>query len=86
MIVLVVAVVAAAAATGHMLELALMAGEPLWRPRAFPITVDGLALAALRRGEQGRRWLTLALAASVAANVLAQFPEHAAAANPVASA
>jgi hypothetical protein len=36
-----------------------MAGEPLWLARAFPVTVDGLVLAALRRGPQGRWWLRL---------------------------
>lgn len=84
--VLVVAVVAAAASYGHMLEVASMAGEPLWLARAFPITVDGLAVAALRRGDEGRRWLALALVVSVAGNVLAQFPEAAATAGPVVSA
>jgi hypothetical protein len=84
--VLVVAIVAAAASYGHMLEVASMAGEPLWLARAFPITVDGLALAALRRGDEGRRWLALALVVSVAGNVLAQFPEAAATAGPVVSA
>jgi hypothetical protein len=84
--VLVVALVAAAASYGHMLEVASMAGEPLWLARAFPITVDGLAVAALRRGDEGRRWLALALVVSVAGNVLAQFPEAAATAGPVVSA
>ena len=74
-ITLVVAVVAAAASYGHMLHVAHMAGESLWIARAWPITVDGLAIAALRRGEQGRRWLLLALAVSVASNVLAGYPE-----------
>lgn len=73
-VVLVVALVAAAASYGHMLHVELLAGEPLWLARAFPLTVDGLALAALRRGDAGRRWLALALAVSVAANVGAQFP------------
>jgi hypothetical protein len=86
LIVLAVALVAAAASYGHMLEVALLAGEPLWLARAFPITVDGLALAALRRSEAGRRWLALALAVSVAANVGAQFPAQAEAAGPLVSA
>ena len=85
-VVLVVALVAAAASYGHMLHVAVLAGEPLWLARAFFLTVDGLALAALRRGDAGRRWLALALAVSVAANVGAQFPEHAAAAGPLVSA
>lgn len=84
--VLLVALVAAAASYGHMLEVALLGGEPLWLARAFPITVDGLALAALRRGEEGRGWLALALVVSVAGNVLSQFPEAAATAGPIVSA
>jgi hypothetical protein len=84
--VLVVALVAAAASYGHMLEVAQMAGEPVWLARAFPITVDGLALAALRRGTSGRWWLVFALAVSVAGNVLAQFPDAAATAGPAVSA
>jgi hypothetical protein len=83
---LLVATVAAAASYGHMLEVALSAGEPLWIARAFPITVDGLVVAALRRGEAGRQWLALAVAISVAANVLAQFPEHAETIGPAVSA
>jgi hypothetical protein len=58
----------------------------MWIARAFPVTVDGLVLAALRRGEDGRGWLALGAAVSVAANVLAQFPELAATAGPVVSA
>lgn len=83
---LVVALVAAAASYGHLYHVALLAGEPLWIARAFPITVDGLALAALRRGDAGRAWLAFALAVSVAANVLAQFPELAQMAGPAVSA
>jgi hypothetical protein len=60
--------------------------EPLWFARAFPITVDGLVLAALRRGEHGRAWLLLGVAVSVAANVVANFPELAEAAGPAVSA
>lgn len=86
LVVLVVASVAAAASYGHMLEVALAAGEPLWIARAFPITVDGLVIAALRRGEEGRRWLGLAVFISVATNVLAQFPEHAEVLGPAVSA
>lgn len=85
-ITLVVGLVAAFASYGHMLDVALWAGEPVWIARAFPVTVDGLVLAALRRGEQGRHWLALGAAVSVAANVLAQFPEAAASAGPVVSA
>lgn len=83
---LVVALVAAAASYGHMLDVALMAGEPLWIARAFPVTVDGLVLAALRRGHDGRRWLVLGVAVSIAGNVLAKFPDVAATAGPVVSA
>jgi hypothetical protein len=85
-ITLVVALVAAAASYGHLLDVALMAGEPVWIARLFPVTVDGLVLAALRRGGAGRRWLALGVAVSVAANVLAQFPDVAATAGPVVSA
>lgn len=73
-ITLVVAAVAAAASYGHMAHVATLAGEPLWLARAFPITVDGLVLAAIRRGESGRWWLVLGLVVSVGANVLAQYP------------
>jgi hypothetical protein len=85
-ITLVVAVVAAAASYGHMYDVALLAGEPLWIARAFPVTVDGLVLAALRRGEAGRRWLALGVVVSIACNVLGQFPEHVADVGPVVSA
>jgi hypothetical protein len=85
-IILTVALVAAAASYGHMLEVAVWAGEPLWLARAFPVTVDGLVLAALRRGRQGRWWLALGIAVSVAANMLARYPDLAAAAGPVVSA
>jgi len=63
-ITLTVAVVAAAASYGHMLEVAVWAGEPLWIAKAFPITVDGLVLAALRRGRQGRWRIALGIAVS----------------------
>jgi hypothetical protein len=85
-IILVVAGVASVASYGHMLEVAMWAGEPLWIARAFPITVDGLVLAALRRGRQGRWWLALGIAVSVAANMLARYPDLAATAGPVVSA
>jgi len=85
-VVLVVALVAAAASYGHMVEVALLAGEPSWIAYLFPITVDGLVLAALRRGETGRWWLALGLVVSVGANVLAQYPALAADAGPVVSA
>lgn len=85
-IILAVAVVAAAASYGHMLEVAVWAGEPVWLARAFPLTVDGLVLAALRRGRQGRWWLGLGIAVSVAANMLARYPDLAASLGPVISA
>lgn len=83
---LAVALVAAAASYGHMYDVALMAGESVWIARAWPITVDGLAVAALRRGDSGRGWLLLALAVSVASNVLAQFPGTVAQVAPAVSA
>lgn len=83
---LLVALVAAAASYGHMYEVALMAGESTWIARAWPVTVDGLAFAALRRGDAGRWWLVLSLVVSVAANVVAQFPELATMAGPAVSA
>jgi hypothetical protein len=86
LIILAVAAVAFVASYQHMLEVALWAGEPVWIARAFPITVDGLVLAALRRGRQGRWWLGLGIAASVAANMLSRYPELAATAGPVISA
>jgi hypothetical protein len=86
LIILTVALVASAASYGHMLEVAMWAGEPMWLARAFPVTVDGLVLAALRRGRQGRWWLALGIAVSVAANMLARYPDLAATAGPVVSA
>jgi hypothetical protein len=69
-----------------MFEVAHMAGEPLWLARAFPVTVDGLVLASLRRGPQGRWWLRLGVAVSVAANTLSRYPDLAVAAGPIVSA
>ena len=79
---LVVALVAAAASYGHMHHVALLAGEPPWIAQAWPITVDGLVIAALRSGDEGRPWLLLAMGVSIASNVLAQAPEHVAAIAP----
>lgn len=70
-----VAAVAAAASYGHMLHVALLAGEPIWIARGWPITVDGLVYVALRAGRAGRWWLGLGLAVSIAANVLVRYPE-----------
>ena len=72
---LVVALVAALASYGHMNHVAHLAGESLWIARAWPITVDGLVIAALRRGEAGLPWLVLGLAVSIGSNVLAQYPD-----------
>jgi len=83
---LAVALVAAGASYGHMYEVAMAAGEPLWGARAWPITVDGLALVALRRGDAGRRWLIVALAISIAANIVAQSPDVAVATAPLIAA
>jgi hypothetical protein len=85
-IILVVAGVASAASYGHMLEVAVWAGEPLWLARAFPITVDGLVLAALRRGRSGRWWMARGIAVSVAANMVSRYPDLAVAAGPIVSA
>lgn len=83
---LAVALVAAAASYGHMYHFALLAGEPEWIARAWPITVDGLALVALRKGDEARRWLGLSLLVSVGANVIAQDPVRAADMAPFVSA
>lgn len=85
-VILLVALIAAAASYSHMYNVALLAGEPLWIARAWPITVDGLVIAALRRGEQGRYWLLLGLAVSVASNVLSQYPALVASVAPGVSA
>lgn len=74
-VVLIVALVAALGSYGHMRHVALMAGEAEWFTWLFPLTVDGLALAALRRGEQGRAWLALAIVVGVVANVGAYYPD-----------
>jgi hypothetical protein len=42
------------------------------------LTVDGLGLAALRRNRHGRRWLAIGIAVSVAAKMLARYPDLAA--------
>jgi hypothetical protein len=85
-IIAVVALVAFAASYGHMLHVATLAGEPVWIARAFPITVDGLVFAALRRGRQGRWWLARAVAVSITANVLTHYPDLAHTAGPIVSA
>jgi hypothetical protein len=71
-----VGVIAAAISWGHMYGMALAAGEHLWLARAWPITVDGLVVVAMRhRGPAGRWWLCVALGVSLLSNVAAQFPE-----------
>jgi hypothetical protein len=82
----VLALVCAAASYGHMYHVALLAGEPVWIARAWPITVDGLVIAALRRGHDGRTWLAVGIAVSIGANVFAQFPGLAESAGPFVSA
>jgi hypothetical protein len=82
----VVALVALGLSYGHMLEVALLAGEPVYLAWAWPLTVDGLAYAALRRGETGKFWLAVTLLISVSANVVARFPETAMAIGPFISA
>jgi hypothetical protein len=88
-VVLVVARVAPGTSYGHILHVAVLASEPLWLARAFPLTVDGLALAALRPGGRGRAMAGARPRGKVsvaAANVGAQVPKHAAAARPLVSA
>jgi hypothetical protein len=69
-----VALVAAAASYGHVHALAAAAGEPTLIAWGVPLTVDGLAAAALWSGDRGRWWLRLALGVSIAANVAAADP------------
>jgi hypothetical protein len=70
-----VGIIAAVASYGHMREVCLMAGETPWIARLVPLTVDGLALTAWRQGKRGRCWLAFGVAASVAGNVLTDYPE-----------
>lgn len=81
----VVGLVAMAASYGHMYQVARFAGEPVWAAAAWPLTVDGLAIVALRRSETGRWWLLVALAVSVASNVLSKYPEIVATVAPAVS-
>jgi Protein of unknown function (DUF2637) len=69
-----VALLAAAASYGHMLELARVAGEPDWIARGLPLTVDGLVLASVLSRGRGRWWLAFGLAVSMAGNVAAADP------------
>ncbi|TQN32697.1 uncharacterized protein DUF2637 [Haloactinospora alba] len=83
--VLLLAVIAAVVSYAHMFELALGHGEPAWRAGLFPLSVDGMIVAAsmslLSDAGQGRRggvlpWTLLIVgsAASLAANVAVADP------------
>lgn len=81
---LIVGAVAAAVSYGHMYSMALAAGEHLWLARAWPVTVDGLVVVAMRRdGAAGRWWLYVALMVSLASNVAAQYPDMVASYPPI---
>ncbi|WP_405597155.1 DUF2637 domain-containing protein [Streptomyces sp. NBC_01410] len=77
--VLVQAVIAGALSFAHLHDLADAAGQDGWKAWAYPISVDLLLVAAWRRlrvlraqGESARAawtWFTVALAASLGANV-----------------
>ncbi|GAA1749189.1 DUF2637 domain-containing protein [Streptomonospora arabica] len=79
------AAIAAVVSYAHMFELALRHGEPAWRAGLFPLSVDGMIVAAsmslLSDARQGRRggvlpWMLLIVgsAASLAANVAVADP------------
>ncbi|UNM16946.1 DUF2637 domain-containing protein (plasmid) [Streptomyces formicae] len=77
--VLVQAVIAGALSFAHLHDLAAAAGQTGWKAWAYPVSVDLLLVAAWRRlrslraqGESARAawtWFTVALAASLGANV-----------------
>ena len=77
--VLVQAVIAGALSFAHLHDLAAAAGQDGWKAWAYPISVDLLLVAAWRRlrilraqGESARAawtWFTVALAASLGANI-----------------
>lgn len=72
--VLVQAVIAGALSFAHLHDLAGAAGQSGWKAWAYPISVDLLLVAAWRRLRAGRdgaswTWFTIALAASLGANV-----------------
>lgn len=72
--VLVQAVIAGALSFAHLHDLAAAAGQSGWKAWAYPISVDLLLVAAWRRLRAGRdgaswTWFTIALAASLGANV-----------------
>ncbi|MFP1627362.1 DUF2637 domain-containing protein [Streptomyces sp. 5K101] len=77
--VLVQAVIAGALSFAHLHDIAVAAGQDGWKAWAYPVSVDLLLVAAWRRlrilkaaGEPARAawtWFTVALAASLGANV-----------------
>ncbi|MDX5568422.1 DUF2637 domain-containing protein [Streptomyces sp. ID05-04B] len=73
--VLVQAAIAAALSFAHLHDLAAAAGQDGWKAWAYPISVDLLLVAAWRRLRSGTAkasgwcWFTVALAASLGANV-----------------
>jgi hypothetical protein len=83
--VLMLAVIAAVVSYSHMYELALRNGEPEWRAALFPLSVDGMIVAAsmnlLSDARNGRKggllpWTLLIVGsgASLAANVAVADP------------
>lgn len=83
--VLLLATIAAVVSYSHMYDLALRHGEPAWRAALFPLSVDGMVVAAsmtlLADARQGRRggflpWSLLILGslASLAANIAVADP------------
>ncbi|MGX4690880.1 DUF2637 domain-containing protein [Streptomyces sp. JNUCC 63] len=72
--VLIQAVIAGALSFAHLYDLAAAAGQSGWKAWAYPVSVDLLMVAAWRRLRAGRdrsawTWFTIALAASLGANV-----------------
>jgi hypothetical protein len=73
--VLVQAAIAAALSFAHLHDLAAAAGQAGWKAWAYPISVDLLLVAAWRRLRSGAAkasgwcWFTVALTASLGANV-----------------
>ncbi|WP_449350908.1 DUF2637 domain-containing protein [Streptomyces shaanxiensis] len=73
--VLIQAVIAGALSFAHLHDLAEAAGQSGWKAWAYPISVDLLLVAAWRRLRMARRdrsawtWFTIALFASLGANI-----------------
>ncbi|CAM5588921.1 DUF2637 domain-containing protein [Streptomyces griseorubiginosus] len=73
--VLIQAVIAGALSFAHLHDLAEAAGQSGWKAWAYPISVDLLLVAAWRRLRSARRdrsawtWFTIALFASLGANI-----------------